>query len=582
MKILKKDIIIVTVLILICSFLSFYNLGTKRIPESYWTSEYTDDAVVVEFKEEIDLKYLVVFYGYGEGKYLVSGSVDGITWEDIRFLEKEYTDMYIWKWEEITPEPDVEITREGVRLKYLKIQASEINTREISIGELIFCDVDSYLIKPKNIDIEAAKLFDEQYTNEDITYKNSIYFDEVYFVRTAYEYLNKLPIYENTHPPLGKLLIASSITIFGTNTWGYRTFGVTAGILIVFLVYIFSKKLFNSIFISTMASLLMMFDFMRFTQSRIATVDTFVTLFVLASFLFMYLYSVYKNKGKKALVFLFLSGAFWGLGCSTKWNAVYSGLGLGMIYFKITYDTFVKLKPTSKNKKTFNKENATKKLLVSDLICGFAFFVIVPVIIYLSTYIPFVNNERNNYNDDSFIRIVIDNQKSMFDYHSTLVDTHPYQSRWYQWVIDSKPIWYAIEYLNDGKVSTIAAFGNPIIWVPGLVSIIFLLRRNLSKKYRDPIASFILIAYFSGFVPYLIISRITFIYHYFPFTPFIVLAIVYVMNILLKKDKKFITGIILYVALAIIVFFIYFPVLSGVPASSDYVEKLRIFRTWIF
>src|SRR5438105_2798603 len=46
---------------------------------------------------------------------------------------------------------------------------------------------------------------------------NEQIFDEVYHARTAQEYLRGLEPYEWTHPPLGKLLIAIGVWMFGFN-----------------------------------------------------------------------------------------------------------------------------------------------------------------------------------------------------------------------------------------------------------------------------------------------------------------------------------------------------------------------------
>ena len=40
-------------------------------------------------------------------------------------------------------------------------------------------------------------------------------FDEVYFARAAEEYLRNQRIYENTHPPLAKLIVTLSVMLFG-------------------------------------------------------------------------------------------------------------------------------------------------------------------------------------------------------------------------------------------------------------------------------------------------------------------------------------------------------------------------------
>ena len=48
--------------------------------------------------------------------------------------------------------------------------------------------------------------------------------------------------------------------------------------------------------------------------------------------------------------------------------------------------------------------------------------------------------------------MVINNQVNMFVYHSQSVlgSTHPYSSRWYQWLIDWRPILYVLEWPSAG------------------------------------------------------------------------------------------------------------------------------------
>jgi hypothetical protein len=66
-----------------------------------------------------------------------------------------------------------------------------------------------------------AEVFDEQEMIPRIpTAFDSMIFDEVYHGRTAFEFLNGMRIYENTHPPLGKTLISIGIRLFGMNPFG--------------------------------------------------------------------------------------------------------------------------------------------------------------------------------------------------------------------------------------------------------------------------------------------------------------------------------------------------------------------------
>ena len=70
-------------------------------------------------------------------------------------------------------------------------------------------------------------------------------FDEIYFPRTAYEMLNNLPIYEYTHPPLGKIIISIPVHFLGLTPFAYRLGGNIAGILIILVIYLIAKQLFK-------------------------------------------------------------------------------------------------------------------------------------------------------------------------------------------------------------------------------------------------------------------------------------------------------------------------------------------------
>ncbi len=113
-------------------------------------------------------------------------------------------------------------------------------------------------------------------------------FDEVYFARAAEEYLKNMRIYENTHPPLSKLLITFSTMLFGglqhgDNPAGWRFLDVLFGALVVVLLYIFAKRVTGSTIWASVATGFFLFDGMHYVQSRIATPEGFVIFFSLAA-----------------------------------------------------------------------------------------------------------------------------------------------------------------------------------------------------------------------------------------------------------------------------------------------------------
>ena len=119
-------------------------------------------------------------------------------------------------------------------------------------------------------------------------------FDEIYFARAAEEYLTHRVIYENTHPPLTKLIITLSTMMWGgmahgDNAFGWRFLDVVFGAIAVVIIYAFAKRLTRSTAFSCLAALLFIADGMHFVQSRIATPEGIVIVFSLGT-----LYAFYR------------------------------------------------------------------------------------------------------------------------------------------------------------------------------------------------------------------------------------------------------------------------------------------------
>jgi len=113
-------------------------------------------------------------------------------------------------------------------------------------------------------------------------------FDEVYFARAAEEYLSRQYIYENTHPPITKLLITLSTWMFGglhggDNSHGWRFLGVVFAALAVWMLYALAKRITRSTLFSAYAAGLLALDGMHFVQARIATPETYVVFFAIAT-----------------------------------------------------------------------------------------------------------------------------------------------------------------------------------------------------------------------------------------------------------------------------------------------------------
>lgn len=348
--------------------------------------------------------------------------------------------------------------------------------------------------------------------------------------------------------------------------------GTLFGVLMVPALYLLAKRMFKETWISIAVTLLFAFDFMHFVQTRIATVDVFVTFFIMVAYYFMLRYletNFYEMKLSKTFVPLGLCGIAMGLSWACKWTGIYASAGLCILFFAHMLRRY----------EGMTKSHQFGPLFLRTIGFCCIFFVMIPVVIYVLSYIPFVDGT-----DRSLIAKVIEAQKAMYGYHSVLEAAHPYGSTWYQWPIMYRPIWYYAGAIGDLREG-ISAFGNPLVWWAGIPAAIYML--YLAACKRDQKASFLIIGYLSQYAPWILIKRVVFIYHYFPSVPFVVMMIAYALYRLAnikqgawKKQIQTLTWV--YVAIAIGLFILFYPVLSGMPIRPEYAENyLKWFDTWV-
>ncbi len=537
-KINYKDYLVILVIIIVYGIISFYRLGSMTNPNTIESFTKTD-SLIIELSEKDDIIKMKTFNGDKNAEYQVYVSDDNKKYRYVTKIEGEGS--FAWD--------DIRLLTRG---KYLKL----LFTEDSSLGEIALYNNSKEQIKIKSSlhnNKKTSLLTDESnLIPKQISYYNSTYFDEIYFARTAYEYTKNIETYEWTHPPLGKLIQAIPIFITkNMSPFNYRFMGNISGILMIIVMYIFSKKLFKKRKYAIFSALLISLDTFHFVQTRIGTVDSHLVLFIMLSLYFMYNF-IESTRTKD----LFFSGAFFTLAISVKWTGFYAGLALAIIYFTHLF----------KNKK-INIEYIGK---------GTVFFVVIPIIFYFSLYLMFPNNRINKTNN---LNKVLTQQVDMYNYHSNLESEHYFSSSWYTWPVVYKPVWYHNQELSNNQRETITAIGNIAIWWVGIVSTIYLLIKAIKKK--EPTAIFLLITILSLWLPYTIIGRVMFIYHYFPVLPFLILGIVLMFKDLVEKFK---IGLIMpiYIFVVMAFFIIYYPVISGTPIDNSYIEKLRLFSSWYF
>jgi hypothetical protein len=203
-----------------------------------------------------------------------------------------------------------------------------------------------------------------------------------------------------------------------------------------------------------------------------------------------------------------------------------------------------------------------------------AAIVFIAATVYATVWIPdavrHIPGEVQNLND------LVKRQYDMFEYHDTLKATHPYQSEWWQWPLDARPVAY---YYKDHRadqtnpkgccVAEIISLPNPTILWFGLLCVPIV--GFLAWKERNKAYALLIVTYLLQWLPWMRSPRITFAYHFYVDIPLICLCNAIVLQRLWHWAKhegpipaRFAAaGMAVYVALVVASFMFFYPVLAG-------------------
>lgn len=628
-KMTKKDWLILSVATALYAVLAFTNLGSTKAPQTAWVSQASyeqgttgqmtpvQESVVLDLGESrvFNMAYFLGIH-HSDYTFLVETGEDGETWPQAYEASANQGDCFKWKY---VPEAAGGADPAALSGRYVRISARNVS---LTLFETLFRDaetkesIQASLVSSSLGNETAACLVDEPDTLEgEPGWYNSAYFDEIYHARTAYEHLHGLTPYETTHPPLGKVLMSFCIAVFGMTPFGWRFAGALAGVLMLPGMYLLGKLLIKKEWGGLGAMLLMALDLMHFTQTRIATIDSFVVLFIIWAVYFMlrwFMWDFFGTKFVKTLMDLFLSGLFMGFAIASKWTGCYAAAGLAVIFFfglrrRIREIIHSKKLPEAQLTNHDRAARAGVRPLCITVALCFLFFIAIPLTIYYLSYIPYfapsggvtVEKVIHAAVGDYFTTGVLDEYDGMLGYHSKPgrgMD-HFFYSPWYEWPIIAKPMWYAEDKFEPaGTARTIMAMGNPAVWWTGLAALfgviclwakrhIVVQKRTivLHPEHDDPRYALLILCFLAQYLPWMLVPRGTYIYHYFPSVPFIILCTMLCLDWIAEKhDKAARVAFLCLMAAALILFILFFPYASGITASEKWLDAMKWFPRWLW
>ena len=381
-------------------------------------------------------------------------------------------------------------------------------------------------------------------------------FDEIYYAKNAFSLISSGVELDQeggaefvVHPPLGKWLIGIGIKLFGNNEFGWRSSSALFGSASVLLIYLITKRLFKSEFLALSAALLMALDGLSLVMSRVALLDIFLMFFILLTFYFL----LKEN--------YWLSGLAIGLGLSTKWSAAFLIPVLLLLTLKL------------------------KELNLSQILKRAGQFIFLPMAIYLTSWIGwFVSDTGWARNSGSNpISSLWNYHFEILDFHTNLVEMHSYSANPWSWLVLGRPTSF---YYQSGDncgagecAQEILAMGTPLLWWSAVIAVAITLGFYLKSVNKT--AEIVLAGFAGTYLPWFIFQDRTMFYFYSITTlPFLILALIYCFDLLLKYRNY--QRIIVFFILTVAINFIYFlPIYIGIEIPySDWLNRMWL-PSWI-
>ncbi len=384
-----------------------------------------------------------------------------------------------------------------------------------------------------------------------LTFPAKLYFDEVHYIPAARQLLAGTAWKNAEHPPLAKEIMAALMALFGDRPLAWRIGPLAAGAATLFA---FSRALWlaSGRYLATVLfAVLLATGFILFVHARIAMLDMFMVGFVaLATWQF----AAALRFPERGRIHLALTGLALGAALASKWNAAPLAVLPGL--------TFLAFRARSAGLRLIHARDGAPVPGVS-LIEAALWLGLLPLAVYAATFLPALGFANGPFTHGNLLEV----QRWMVELQESVRKHHPYQSQWYQWVIDGRAIWYLYEPIG-GAQRGIMLIGNPVTMLAGLPAVLWCGWAALARRRGDALAVFVLYAVSIG--TWIVAAKpVQFYYHYFLPSCFLLAALALALDALWGTRRRWARGAVVLAMVASVGMFAWFyPILSAAPLDG--------------
>ncbi|GEO00383.1 dolichyl-phosphate-mannose--protein mannosyltransferase [Novosphingobium sediminis] len=380
-----------------------------------------------------------------------------------------------------------------------------------------------------------------------------IMFDEVHYLPAARRLIALTSRLNPEHPLLGKEFIALGMLVAGDGPFGWRLPNALLGTLGLFA----AMRALWWASLSRPATLLFGFlfatNFIWFVLSRIAMLDM-----AMASMMAVAFWQAALAFRKGSRLHLALCGVFLGLSLGGKWNGAPILALPGLLF---AWDRWWAL---AGRRRAFLTARDAGPIPGVSLLEAVLWLGVVPLIAYFATFAPAFFYKVQPLT----VQGLIPWQQYMLKLQDSVVKPHLYQSRWWQWVFNIRPIWFFYSPW-DGAQRGVLCLGNPFTMLAGLPALLLCLWAGLRKG--DRLRGAVVVLYIASLIFWAINGKpVQFYYHYALASVFLMAALALVLAGWWEQGRRWPGA--LTVVLSAMLFVVFYPILSAgaLPGKLSY------------
>ncbi|HEY9820398.1 MAG TPA: phospholipid carrier-dependent glycosyltransferase [Candidatus Sericytochromatia bacterium] len=448
---------------------------------------------------------------------------------------------------------------------------------------------------------------------------NTLVFDEVYYAKFANNYLTRTQFF-NAHPPLSQYIIAIGIWIGShlpvgqdavngftgslRTTWSYRWLNAFTGSFIPLVVATLAYQLNHRRSFAFIAALFAATDGLFLVESRYALNNVYLVILGLLGQVF-FLMALGQQKGRR-WISLALSGVFFGASACIKWNGLWFLLGAYGIWaaaWVMQWCQRMRKDVTDSSRR--HPLPPLQNLVQLNFLHILGNFAVIPAVTYSLLWIPHLKMNPT----PGFWEA----QQEILEFHEKIGSSptvHPYCSSWYSWILMWRPVAYFYQTARDtieqvpaypplpadvGRVIyDVHAIGNPFLWWLSTAAILLLLilltqRFVEGAGWKFPltpqtwIALYLVVNWLANLLPWVRVTRCTFLYHYMGASVFSGLALAWLVDRWLTyRDKpQYRSAGVTVICVVLLAFVFWLPIYLGLPLSAADYHLRMWFSSWI-